>query len=239
MAIPKVAPPDYANMEEAELVRLARAGERDAFRTIMQRGNQRLFRIARGVMRDDAEAEDVVQESYVRAFTNLQVFRGDSSIFTWLTRITLNEAKSRLRKRRRTVGLEEVEAVQNRGAHVIMFPTVDPAATPEVDVARMQVRRLLESAIDELPEDFRTVFIMRDVEECSIAETAAALGLREETVKTRLHRARRRLRGVLIDTLAPTTSEAFLFLGARCERITERVLQRLPSSYDGESKCTT
>lgn len=239
MAIPKVAPPDYANLEEAELVLRARAGEREAFRTIMQRGNQRLFRIARGVTRDDAEAEDVVQESYVRAFTNLQAFRGEASIFTWLTRITLNEAKSRLRKRRRTVGLEEVEAVQNRGAHVIMFPNADPAATPEADVARMQVRRLLESAIDELPSDFRMVFIMRDVEECSIAETAAALDIREETVKTRLHRARRLLRAVLIEQLAPTTSEAFLFLGARCERITESVLERLPFAYDGESKCTT
>lgn len=239
MAIPKVAPPDYASMEEAELVRLARAGERDAFRTIMQRGNQRLFRIARGVMRDDSEAEDVVQESYVRAFTNLQAFRGESSIFTWLTRIVLNEAKSRLRKRRRTVGLEEVEAVQNRGAHVIMFPNADPAATPEADVARMQVRRLLESAIDGLAIDFRMVFVMRDVEECSIAETAAALGVREETVKTRLHRARRLLRTVLIEQLAPTTSEAFLFLGVRCERITESVLARLPFPNNGATKCKT
>ena len=239
MAIPKVSPPDYASMEEAQLVSLARAGERDAFRAIMQRGNQRLFRIARGVMRDDSEAEDVVQESYARAFTNLQAFRGDSSIFTWLTRITLNEAKSRLRKRRLTVGLEEVEAVQNRGAHVIMFPSADPAASPEAEAARMQVRRLLESAIDNLPMDFRLVFIMRDVEECSIAETAAALGVREETVKTRLHRARRLLRTVLIERLAPTTSEAFLFLGARCARITERVLERLPISYDEESDCRT
>jgi RNA polymerase sigma-70 factor (ECF subfamily) len=221
-------------MEEAELVLRAREGEREAFRCIMQRGNQRLFRVARGVMRDDSEAEDVVQEAYVRAFTNLHTFRGEASIFTWLTRITLNEAKHRLRKRRNTVGLDEVEAVQSRGAHVIMFPNTDPAATPEADVARMQVRRLLESAIDELPTDFRMVFIMRDVEECSIAETATALGVREETVKTRLHRARRLLRGVLSERLASTTSEAFLFLGARCERITENVLARLHASGNGE-----
>ncbi len=239
MAFPKTIPPDYAVMKEAELVRRARAGEREAFRTIMQRANQRLFRIARGVIRDDSEAEDVVQESYLRAFTNLQAFRGESSIFTWLTRITLNEAKGRLRKRRLNVGLDEVEAAQNRGGHVIMFPNVDAASTPEAEVARMQVRQLLERAIDGLPEDFRMVFIMRDVEECSIAETAAALGVREETVKTRLHRARRLLRGALIDTVAPTTSEAFIFLGARCERITERVLARLPFTISGDTKCTT
>ena len=103
----------------------------------------------------------------------------------------------------------------------------------------MQVRRLLERAIDGFPADFRMAFIMRDVEECSIAEAAAALGVREETVKTRLHRARRLLRGALIDTVAPTAHEAFIFLGARCERITERVLARLPFTVSGDTKCTT
>jgi RNA polymerase sigma-70 factor (ECF subfamily) len=108
-----------------------------------------------------------------------------------------------------------------------MFPGGEPTATPEADAARLQVRRVLESAIDDLPEDFRVVFILREVEGCSVAETATALDIREETVKTRLHRARRLLRGVLSKRLASSTGEAFLFEGARCARITERVLARL------------
>lgn len=226
MAEPR-SPRDFASMDEAELVRHACAGDREAFRAIMQRGNQRLFRIARGLVRDDAEAEDIVQETYVRAFTSLDSFRGEASIFTWLTRIAINEANGRLRKRRENVGLEAIESAQNRGAHVIMFPHADAGMTPELDVARAQVRRLLESAIDDLPDDFRVVFIMRDVEGCSIAETAAALGIREETVKTRLHRARRQLRAALSERLASSVAEAFMFMGARCERMSERVLAAL------------
>jgi len=139
----------------------------------------------------------------------------------------LNEANGRLRRTRRHVGLEQVEAVQNSGADVIMFPNSAPALGPEENAARLEVRRVLERAIDELPADFRLVFVMRDVEECSIAETAAALGIREVTVKTRLHRARRLLRDVLSDRLASTVSEAFPFLGERCERISKGVLVRL------------
>jgi RNA polymerase sigma-70 factor, ECF subfamily len=230
MAEPRAARPDFAGMDEADLVRHARAGEREAFRAIMQRGNQRLFRIARGVVRDDAEAEDIVQEAYLRAFTHMDSFRGEASIFTWLTRIVINEANGRLRKRRAHVGLDAVEAAQSRGAHVIMFPQTDASLTPELDAARMQVRRLLESAIDELPEDFRIVFIMRDVEDCSIAETAAALDIREETIKTRLHRARRLLRTALSERLATSVTEAFMFKGARCQRMSEAVLARLPAA---------
>lgn len=226
MATSQLAPAEYAGMDEAELVSRARAGECGAFRAIMQRGNQRLFRIARAVVRDDAEAEDVVQEGYVRAFTNLAAFRGEASIYTWLTRIVLNEANGRRRRLRHQVGLEEVEAIENAGAQVIMFPnTVSP--NPEADAARHEVRRVLERAIDELPADFRLVFMMRDVEECSTAETAAALDIRQETVKTRLHRARRLLRGMLSERLTGTVGEAFPFLGERCKRITEAVLARL------------
>jgi RNA polymerase sigma-70 factor (ECF subfamily) len=221
--------PDYEAMQEADLVRCAKAGERGAFRAIMRRCNQRLFRTARALLRDESEAEDVVQEAYVRAFANIGGFRGESSILTWLTRITLNEANGRLRRQKPLVGVEQIEAAQSSGAHVIMFPGADPSATPEADAARAQVRRFIEAAIDELPEAFRLVFIMRDVEECSIAETAACLGVREETVKTRLHRARRLLRAALSERLAATLPDAFPFLGARCDRITEAVLARLGS----------
>ncbi len=218
---------DYEAMQEGELVRRAQAGERDAFRAIMRRCNQRLFRTARALVRNDAEAEDVVQEAYLRAFAGIAAFRGEASVLTWLTRITLNEANGRLRRQKAFVDLDEIEAAQASGAHVIMFPGADPSATPEADVARAQVRQLIETAIDDLPEAFRVVFIMRDVEECSIAETAACLGVREETVKTRLHRARRLLRAALNERLAATLTDAFPFLGARCDRITEAVLARL------------
>ncbi|MGD9980084.1 MAG: RNA polymerase sigma factor [Hyphomonadaceae bacterium] len=221
---------DHAALDEAALVKLARSGDGDAFRAIMKRGNQRLFRVARAVVREDAEAEDVVQDAYLRAFANLDAFRGDASIFTWLTRITINEANGRLRKRRPTVGLDQIEATQAKGGDVIMFPNGDPARTPEADAARAQIRRALEAAIDDLPEAFRVVFVLRDVEDCSIAETAAALDVLPETVKTRLHRARRLLREALSERLASSMTEAFPFLGRRCDRITESVIERLISA---------
>lgn len=225
MSAQDVVRPDYGAMAEAELVRCARGGERGAFAALMRRGNQRLFRVARAITRDEAEAEDVLQESYLRAFANLSQFRGGASIFTWLTRIVINEANGRQRKRRLQVGLDQIEAAQSQGAHVIMFPNAD--ANPERDVARLQARRLIERAIDDLPDDFRAVFVLRDIEELSVGETAAALGLREETVRTRLHRARRQLRASLSKTFATTLSDAFPFLGVRCNRITEAVLARL------------
>ena len=226
-AVPDARRLDYADMDETELVRRTRLGEREAFRAIMQRHNQRLFRVARSIARDESEAEDVLQESYLHAFTGLQAFRGESSLLTWLTRIVINEANGRLRKRRNLVGVEQIEAAQARGADVIMFPFGETTMTPEQDVARMQIRRLLESAIDDLPDGFRVVFVMRDIEDCSVAETAESLGIPEETVKTRLFRARRLLRSALNDKIAATVHDAFPFLGQRCERITEAVLARL------------
>lgn len=222
---------DYEAMAEPELVAFAQAGHREAFRVIMQRCNQRLFRIARGVVRDDAEAEDVLQEAYARAFARLDSFRGEAALLTWLTRITLNEARGRLRKRRTMVDLAEIEAAQAGSGQVVAFPAASLGPDPEADVARAQIRRLLESAVDELPDAFRTVFIMREVEECSIEETAANLGLRTETVKTRLHRARGRLRQALDEKLASTMTGAFPFMGARCRGVTERVLARLAPRY--------
>jgi RNA polymerase sigma-70 factor, ECF subfamily len=217
----------HESLDDAELVRLAQCGERDAFRVIMQRGNQQLYRVARSVVRDDDEAEDVVQEAYVRAFAAIGSFRGEAGIMTWLTRITLNEARGRLRRRRVTVGLQALETAQDSGALIMPFPTSAAADDPEVDAARAQIRGMIERAVDDLPEAFRTVFIMRDVQECNVAETALSLELKPETVKTRLHRARRLLRQALHQKLATTVTEAFPFLGARCRRITEAVLERL------------
>src|SRR6185437_4186588 len=143
---------DYAALPEAELVALAKAGRREAFAAIMRRGNQRLFRIARAVVRDESEAEDVLQEAYVRAFTRLADFRGEASIYTWLTRIVLNEAHGRLRKRRVTVDLSAVEAAQADTGRILMFPTAFGSGDPERDASRAEARRILERAIDALPE---------------------------------------------------------------------------------------
>jgi RNA polymerase sigma-70 factor (ECF subfamily) len=220
---------DYPGLPESDLVERARAGDREAFRAIMTRCNQRLFRIARAVVRDEAEAEDVLQEAYTRAFGAIAGFRGEAGIATWLTRIVLNEAHGRLRRRRKTVDLDELEIAQ-AGAQVLNFPGMTRSDDPEADAARGQIRRILEGAVDALPEPFRLVFILREVEELSAEETAIHLNLKVETVKTRLHRARRRLRDALDAQLADVMVGAYPFLGARCERITQAVLQRLSRS---------
>jgi RNA polymerase sigma-70 factor, ECF subfamily len=217
---------DYAGLPEPELVSFARAGDRQAFRAIMTRCNQRLFRIARAVVRDEAEAEDVLQEAYTRAFSAIAGFRGESGVATWLTRIVLNEAHGRLRRRKATVDLDQLEAAQE-SAQVLSFPGMARSEDPEADAARAEIRRLLERAVDDLPEPFRLVFILREVEELSVEETARHLNLKAETVKTRLHRARRRLREALDAQLADAMVGAYPFLGARCERITEAVLRRM------------
>lgn len=221
---------DYAALGDAELVACARRGDREAFRQIMRRGNQRLFRIARGVLNDDAEAEDAVQEAWTAAFAKLHGFRGEASLLTWMTRIVLNECYGRLRRRKPTVGIEQIEAAQQHGdGRVLMFPNRYGSEDPAADASRAQMRALIERAVAALPEPFRVVFVMRDIEECSIEETASALGIRTETVKTRLHRARRLLRTALHDNLAVALNDAFPFLGPRCDRMTEAVLARLPS----------
>lgn len=218
---------DYASLEDMALIALAQGGHREAFRHIMRRCNQRLFRVARGVVNDDAEAEDVVQEAYVHAFEKLATFRGESALSTWMTRIVLNEAYSRLRHHRPTVGIEQIETAQTDAGRIVPFPSKFGNEDPAAAAAREQIRKLVEHAIDDLPEPFRIVFVMREIEECTVDETALSLDLRPETVKTRLHRARRLLRAALQGTLASTLADAFPFLGPRCDRMTEAVLKRL------------
>jgi RNA polymerase sigma-70 factor (ECF subfamily) len=215
---------------DEELVDLARQGGENAVRALIKRNNQRLFRVARAVVRNDGEAEDVVQEAYVRAFTNLQTFRGDSRFTTWLTRIALNEALGRVRRQRSTAELSELDA---GGGSVIMFPTSLTPSGADSELARGQVRALLEKAIDDLPESFRLVFILRDLEEMSTEETANQLSLKPETVKTRLHRARNMMRKAIEKRLSATFSDLFPFDGARCERMADRVVERLRLSGSG------
>lgn len=222
---------NWSVLDESRLVALARQGDREAFREIMTRCNQRLFRIARSVLRDSDEAEDALQEAYTRAFSNIATFRGDSSLLTWLTAITLNEARGRLRRRRRMVAIDAVEEAQVKSAEILMFPSMAEAGDPEHETTRSQLRKLLEHAIDELPEPFRLVFVLRDIDECSIEETALALGIKPETVRTRHFRARKLLRQALDKKLAAAVTELFPFLGARCTRSTEAVLQQLAPRF--------
>lgn len=217
---------DSGRASDAELVRRSLARDGSAFRTIMQAHNRRLYRLARGIVRDDAEAEDVVQESYVRAFTHLADFRGDSSLATWLSRITINEALGRLRARRPHVDLTTFE-VQRTPAEIIQFPLASKADDPEQTMAQRQLLHLVEQATDKLPEVYRIVFITRVIEGMSVEETAEILGLRPETVKTRLHRARRLVREQLDKQIGPVLMDAFPFAGRRCERVTNAVMQRL------------
>jgi RNA polymerase sigma-70 factor, ECF subfamily len=223
-----VAATGLDGLDDETLVERARKRDGAAVRLIMQRHNRRLYRVARSVLHDEAEAEDVVQEAYVRAFTHLDGFRGEARLSTWLTRIALNEALSRLQRKRITVGLKDIDAINDQGeARVIYFPSARQDSDPEAAATRAEVRRLLERAVDQLPDPFRLVFVLRDIEEMSTEETAAHLGLRPETVRTRLHRARRLLRKSLDSTLSTAVGEIFPCAGTRCTWITEAVLERL------------
>lgn len=188
---------------EMQLVGRALAREGGAFRTIIKMHNQRLYRIARSVVRNDSEAEDIVQEAYVRAFAQLGDFRGESSLATWLSRIVINEALGRLRKRRRTVAMP-----QGLQAEIIKFP-LNPSDDPERTMAQRQILELVERATDRLPDVYRTVFVARVIEGLSIDETAELLDVRPETVKTRLHRARALVRKALDDQIGPVLLDAF------------------------------
>jgi RNA polymerase sigma-70 factor, ECF subfamily len=193
-----------------------------AVRTIMRLCNRRLYRIARSVVREEHEAEDVVQAAYGRAFTSLSDFRAESNICTWLARIVLYEALGRLR-RRDAVGHTSMQDQQ--AAKSLSFADGQP--DPERIVAQREIQRLLESAIDHLPQKYRMVLITRTIEGMSVEETAMLLGIRPETVKTRLHRARALLRTRLEKNIGPLLTDAFPFDGERCLRLTARALKRL------------
>lgn len=213
-------------MAEAELIGRARARDEAALRAIMQANNRRLYRLARGILRNDSEAEDVVQETYVRAFTHLDGFRGESGLSTWLSRIAINEALGRVRSQKPHVDLSALPEA-TIAAQIIQFPLSSVAGDPEKSMAQREIQRVVEHAIDELPDDFRMVFIARIMEGMSIEETAALLGVKPETVKTRLHRARAMLRENVEKKIGPVVMDAFPFAGWRCERLTEAVLKQL------------
>jgi len=211
---------------DEELVGRARKRDEAAVRIITSRYSRRLFRIARSILRDDAEAEDAVQETYVRALTGLDMFRGDAAFGTWITRIAMNEALGRLRKRRPTVDWETYSENKTQAeAEIINFPLSAASNDPEKMMAQSEIRVILEKAIDELPDSFRSVFVARIVEAMTVEETADLFGLKPETVKTRLHRARALLRDALDKQLGPALTNTFPFGGRRCEAMTERMVR--------------
>jgi RNA polymerase sigma-70 factor, ECF subfamily len=224
-----------ASGDDAALASLAAQGDQDAFARIMRRYNQRLYRLAVSVMGDASEAEDVLQESYVRAFYAFATYSGAGSLGAWLGRIVRNEAIDRVRSRdsrRSHVAIEaelgdqgEQAVAQERNAMTDVV--IDGMIDPEALAANAELRRLLERAIHRLPEQFRTAFVLREVEGLSVEETAEYLSIPPATVKTRDHRARNLLRGYLSENIDATIPQTFPFLGARCDRIVERVLARL------------
>ncbi len=214
-------------MSDAELAARVRGGEPALFELIMRRHNRRLFRIARGILGDDAEAEDAVQEAYVSAYFKLEQFRGPDGFAGWLGQIVVNQALGRRRKRLRLVtsSLEALDEAAHRDAAAVDMKS--PDGGPEAELHERQLRRLLEQAIDGLPMAFRVTFVLREIEQLSVADTARFLGIEEATVKSRMHRARRLLQRDLTSEVAAVLRGAFDFGGERCDRIVAGVLGRI------------
>lgn len=221
---------DIVALPDAVLAARSLAGDPAAFELIMRRYNQRLYRLVRGILRNNAEAEDAVQETYLRVYEKLADFAGPDGFASWIGRIAINEALGRLRKRGRIISMEDYVAADGRGERKIdAIGTQMP--DPERLAASSELRHMLEKAIDALPDDFRAVFILRAVEGMNVVETADFLSIRPETVKTRFHRARRLLQddlGSKFETLMPS---AFAFGGVHCDRITAAVLARLATAF--------
>ena len=209
-------------MTDEEVVGRVRAGETALFEVIMRRYNQRLFRVALSILGNDHEAEDVTQDAYVRSYMHLDQFEGRAKFSTWLTKIAVHEALARLRARQRTV---EIDAMSGAADDGMVLESKSPS--PEQDVMTHTIKIVLESAIEKLPETYRTVFMMREVEGMSTAETAECLDLSEDSVKVRLHRARTMLRKHIYAQTGAATVGAFQFLGGRCDRMVASVLERI------------
>ena len=217
---------DYEAMDDVNLARLVGARDAQAVRLVTTRNNQRMFRAAWSILKHRADAEDAVQTAYVRAFAAIETFEGRSSLSTWLTRIVINEALGRKRaanRRRAQLDGSSVTVLDDYREKLMRGST--SGTSPETEVARKQVRRLLEEAISALPAGFRLVFVLREIEGMTVEATAEALGLKPATVKTRFLRARRRLQEALAPELSAALADSFAFAGGYCEALTERVVQ--------------
>jgi len=222
------------DFSDTEIARRIGLGDRHAFELLMRRYNQTLYRTARSILRDDAEAEDAVQEAYILAYRAIGTFRSEAKLSTWLIRIVVNEAIARSRKRARRAEIIQLGGQPGTDANApeVNLNEVTPEQ-PEHAALRAETRRLLESRIDALPETFRTVFVLRALEELSVEETAASLGIPVATVRTRYFRARGLLREALAREIDFAFGDAFAFAGARCDRIVAGVLARLDQIQAG------
>jgi RNA polymerase sigma factor (sigma-70 family) len=225
LAVPPVARDD----DRALAVRVGR-GEAAAFETLMRRYNRRLFRLARSTLRNDSEAEDALQEAWVLAYRRIGQFRGDAALITWLSRLVLNECLGRLRRAARRDNVVPIVALRDDQEADMMAPS--NADAPDTAAERAQVRRLIERKLDELPAAFRTVFVLRCVEELTVEETAACLGLPDATVRSRHFRARSMLREALARELDGAERDLYDFGGWRCDRVVHKVLRRI-GALDG------
>ena len=216
---------------DEEIVDRVRAGDTSLYELIMRRYNQRLYRTARAILRDDAEAEDVMQDAYVRAYQHLDQFAARASFSAWLTRIAVHEALRRLRLRKQSPQLDDTEQEGE-----FSMSLVETSPNPEQSASRAELGQLLEEALLDLPDQYRTVVMLRDVEGLSTSETAAALDLTEHNVKVRLHRGRAMARGWLFARVGTKARTAFPFMGVRCDRVVDSVLQRLAELGIGNSQ---
>ena len=224
---PSAPAPKPASVDDAELVGRIARHDQAAFEILMRRYNGKLFRVARAILKDDAEAEDALQDAYVDAYRHIDEFRGGARLATWLTRIVINQALMRLRKHKRSrivVPLRDAGAAEPDEAEADVAD--ERGESPPGATLRAEIRRALERRIDELPIAFRTVFVMREVEDMTVEETAECLAIPAATVRTRLFRARALLREALARDMDMATVDVFSFAGERCDRIVAGVLAR-------------
>lgn len=214
--------PKTESLTDEEVVHRVRAGEKALYEVVMRRYNQRLYRIARAILRNDVEAEDVMQDAYVRAYEHLGQYAGRAPFSTWLTRIAVHESIARLHRSKRSQPLDEIEYDGDPSMEL-----TSKSPDPEQAASGSQMRELLEEAVLDLPESYRTVIMLRDIEELSTAETAEALDLTEQNVKVRLHRGHGMIRAWLVERIGAGAKEAFPFMGARCDRVVAVVLGRI------------
>ena len=225
---PKQAPPIDPKAPDAELAARAGQGDAVAFEALMRRHNRTLFRTARAILRDDAEAEDALQEAYLQAYHALPGFRAEARFSTWMVRIVANEALARLRKETRRAQIVPIQSADaTPGLAELVDDTPMNDKRPEPSAERAELRRLLEAQIDALPDAYRTVFMLRAVEELPVEEVATVLQIPEATVRTRFFRARSLLREALAQRIDLAYADAFAFAGERCDRIVAAVLARL------------
>lgn len=212
-----------ATLDDERVVLRVKDGDVALFEILMRRYNQRLYRIVRSILGGEADVEDVIQDTWLRSYRHLDQFEGRSSFATWLTKIAVHEALARAKRRRRFVPLPE--GAEEGGGRLLEFRSSLPG--PEEDASRHELMRFVEEAVDHLPDSFREVFVMREVEQLNQAETAECLGIREETVKTRLHRARGLIEAYLLARAGQGIRTAFSFGHSRCDRIVAAVLERI------------